>query len=193
MKIITISREYGAYGNTIGKAVAAKLGIEIFDKDIVRSAAKGIGLEEDIVAEKEEAIFKSDSLLRSILPVSYSQLDAIYDIEKEAILGFAAKGPCVVVGRCADVILREAGFDTLNVFLYASTEVRAKRVGEIINSDDPVAINKVIKTMDNARKSYNEYYTDKKWGDYSNFDLMLNVGTVGIDNCVDVICSAACK
>ncbi len=192
MKIITISREYGAYGHTIAKLVAKQLGIEIYDKDIVRSAARDTGLTEKDIRNREEVLHKSDSFFRSISPsFSYNQIDEIYNREKEAILTFAAKGPCVIVGRCADVILREAGYDTLNVFLHASPEVRFSRVGELIESDNPAEIHKAIRVNDNSRESYYRYFTEKKWGDYTNYDLMLDAGTLGIEKCTALICAAA--
>lgn len=191
MKIITISREYGAGGHTLGRIVAKKLGIEIYDRDIVRTTAKESGLEEEKIWAKEETMFKTDSFLRSISPISYSQLDSIFEIEKEAILNYAKNGPCVVVGRCADVILKEAGFDTLNVFLHADREARFKRVAELIGTDNEDKVYKTIKSMDNARGAYYEYYTDKQWGDAKNYDLVLNVGTISEDACVEIICKAA--
>ena len=192
MKIITISREYGAYGHTIGRLVAQKLGIEVYDKDIVRSAARNTGLSEDDIRSREELLHKSDSFLRSISPsFSYSQIDEIFAREKDAILSFAAKGPCVIVGRCADAILREAGYDALNVFLHASEKIRYDRVGELIGSTNPADIHKAIRVNDNARESYYRYFTEQKWGDYTSYDLMLDAGTLGIEKCVALICAAA--
>ena len=193
MKIITISREFGAGGHTLGRIVAQRLGLEVYDKDIVRATAKESGLEEKKIMEKEESMFRTDSFLRNINPISYSQLDSIFEIEKEAILNFAKKGPCVIVGRCADVILKEAGYDTLDVFLYADEGARFKRAAELIGTDNPVAVHKTIKSMDKARHSYYEYYTDQQWGDPKNFDLVLNTGTLSKDTCADLICMAAEK
>lgn len=191
MKIISIHREYGAGGHTIGRAVAKKLGIEIYDKDIVRATSKESGLDEDKVWAKEELMFKTDSFLRNISPISYSQLDSIFEMEKEAILNYAKNGPCVFIGRCSDAILKEAGYETLNVFLYADAKARFNRVSELINNTNPSAVNKAMKSMDNARRAYYEYYTDKHWGSPENYDLVLNVGTLGADLCADIICMAA--
>lgn len=191
MKIITLSREYGAGGHTIGKTVAEKLGIEIYDKDIIRETAKASGLDESFIADKEETLSKGDSFLRSITPISYEQKDVIFEIEKEVILKLAAKGPCVIIGRCADVILREAGFDTLDVFLYANEEKRAARVGELIGTKNPAAIKKAMKNVDYSRHAYYKYYTDKQWGDFNNYNLMLDTGSLGTDLCIELICAAA--
>ena len=192
MKIIAICREYGACGHTVGRMVAEKLGIEVYDKDIVRSAAHETGITENDILAREETIRKSDSFIRAISPsVTYNQIDMIHDREKEAILRFAQNGPCVVVGRCADVILRDAGYDVLTVFLHASEEDRRARVGELIGTDNPSAVHKAIKSTDSAREAYYKYFTEKAWGDYANYDLMLDVGTLGPEKCAGLICAAA--
>ena len=190
MKIITISREYGAGGHTIGRSVAEKLGIEIYDKDIITETAKTSGIDIDYIAETEETLTRGESFLRRITPISYEQKDMIFEVEKEVILKLASAGPCIVLGRCADVILREAGYDTLNVFLYASEEDRYERVGQLINSFNTAEIAKAIKRVDYSRHAYYKYFTDKQWGKCENYDLMLNTAALGTDLCVELICKA---
>ena len=133
--IITVSREYGAGGHSIARRVAQELGIEIYDRDIIRSAVKDTGLDTSIVEHEEEEISRGSAFLRMIAPAAYvDQREAIHEIERKAILMLAAKGSCVILGRCADAILDEANVDTLNVFIYADQLHRAARVGELLGS-----------------------------------------------------------
>lgn len=191
MKIITINREYGAGGHTIGRGVAEKLGVEIYDKDIIRNTAKQSGLDEELIIHSEEKLSKLDAFLRSITPISYEQKDIIFDIESKVITELAAKGACVILGRCAGEVLRSAGIETINVFLYSDEKNRSARVAELIGDSNPSAVHKAIKTVDQARHAYYAYYTDKEWGDFNNYDLMLDTGTLGFDACIDIICRAA--
>ena len=122
-KVITISREYGAGGHTIGKRVAQELGIELYDKDIVRETVRASGYDTETVQQEEEEVSKTSSFLKSILSnsVYYPNMqDAIHDIQKAVILRYAHTGPCVILGRCADEILRSSGIPCLNVFRASS-------------------------------------------------------------------------
>ncbi|MBO4678907.1 MAG: cytidylate kinase-like family protein [Lachnospiraceae bacterium] len=191
MKIITLSREYGAGGHSIGTEVAKRLNIEFYDKDIIAGVAKESGIDENLIAAKGEEISVAESIIRAITPISYDQKDLIFETEKNVIIDIAKKGPCVILGRCADIILKEAGLECLNVFLYADTNSRMKRVGELINSDNEALIQKVIKKTDHDRHSYYTYFTYQKWGDYKNYNLMLDTGALGYEKCIDMICEAA--
>ena len=139
--IITISREYGSGGHTIGKSVARELGIEFYDRDIIKGAVKESGLEQAEVERAEEEITRTGMFWRMISPAAYvDQPYYIRSIEQHIILEFAMKGPCVILGRCADDTLEKAGIPSLNVFLYASDIHRAVRVGELIGSKNPTEI-----------------------------------------------------
>lgn len=190
MKIITLSREYGAGGHSIGREVAAKLGIEFYDKDIIAGVARSTGVDEALIADKGEEISVAESIIRAITPISYDQKGVIFEAEKNVIIDIAKKESCVILGRCADIILKEAGIDCLNVFLYANDEARIKRVGELIGSTSRAEILKAMKKTDHNRQSFYTYYTYNKWGDYKNYSLMLDTGMLGYDNCVDIICKA---
>ena len=192
--IITISREYGAGGHTIGKAVAKELGIEFYDRDIIKAAVKESGLEMPEVERVEEEITRTGMFLRMISPASYvDQQYYINSIERRIILEYAAKGPCVILGRCADDILEKAGIPSMNVFLYASEIHRAVRIGELIGSRNPTEIQKKMQKTDAARRAYYEQFTEKKWGDSRNYTLSLDTGTLGYDTVVQLICDAARK
>ena len=191
MKIVTISREYGAGGHSIALAAAKALGVEVYDKDIIAATAKASSLEPSQIEREGEEISTAETILRSITPISYEQKDLIFETQKQIVLELAGKGPCVIIGRCADVILRQAGIDSLNVFVYADEAHRAARVGELIHSDEPAAIRRVMKKKDRARRAYYEHYTDQEWGDCHNYDLVLNSGTLGYEECVRIVCEAA--
>ena len=141
-KVITISRDYGSGGHSIGRRVAAELGLEIYDKDIVRETVKASGFDLELVLKEEEEVSKGTSFLKSILANSAHYPDTqevIHDVQKAVILQFARKGPCVILGRCADVILREAGIDAFNVFIYADDIHRGARVTELTGITDPTS------------------------------------------------------
>ena len=190
--IITISREYGAGGHTIGKSVAKELGIEFYDRNFIKAAVNESGLEMPEVERVEEEITRTGMFLRMISPASYvDQQHYINTIEQRIILEFAMKGPCVILGRCADDILEKAGIPSLNVFLYASEIHRAVRIGELIGSRNPTEIQKKMQRTDAARRAYYEQFTEKKWGDSRNYTLSLDTGTLGYDTVVKLICDAA--
>ena len=191
MKVITLSREYGAGGHTIGEAVAKALGIEFYDRDIIRAAAKAGGMEAEQIERQEETLTGAQSFLRNITPIGYDQKDAIFDYEKQAILELAAKGPCVILGRCADAILSEAGIPSLDIFVYGDEDSRAVRVGELLGTTDDEEIRREMKKTDHARRTYYTTYSGRHWGDYRSFDLMLDSGALGYDACVRLICDAA--
>lgn len=189
--IITISREYGAGGTSIGRRVASELGIEIYDRDIIRDTVLKTGLDAGVIEHEEEEISRGDAFLRMITPAAYfDRREAIREIEHDVILGFARKGPCVLLGRCADIILEEADVDCFKVFLYADVLHRAKRVGEIIGSTNPSEIQKAMKRTDQARRSYYQQFTGRHWGDCANYNLMLDTGILGYDTSAKLICEA---
>ena len=190
--IITISREYGAGGHSIGKAVAEELGVEFYDRDIIKAAAKESGQEMPEIERAEEEITRAGRILRMISPTAYiDQTDTIRAIEQRIILEMAVRGSCVILGRCADDIMEKANIPSLNVFLYAGDIHRAVRVSELIGSTDPTVIQKKMQRTDAARRAYYEQFTGKRWGDSRNYTLSLDTGVLGYDACVRIICDAA--
>ena len=190
--IITISREYGAGGHSIARRVAQELGIEIYDRDIIRNTVKDSGLDAGVVEKEEEEISRADAFWRMITPAAYvDRREAIHEIERKVILMLASKGPCVILGRCADAILDEANVDSLNVFIYADDLHRAIRVSELLGTKNPGEIQKAMKKTDAARRSYYQQFAGRHWGDYHNYNLMLDSGMLGYDACVKLICDAA--
>ena len=192
--IITISREYGSGGHSIGQRVAKELGIDFYDKDIIKNAVNESGLDRSEVEKAEEEITRTGMFLRLIAPSSYSdQQYYIRTIEQRFIGEMALKVSCVILGRCADDIMEKAGIPSLNVFLYASDIHRAARVSTLIGSDNPTEIQKKMQKTDSARRMYYEQFTGKKWGDSRNYTLCLDTGFLGYDAVVQLICDAARK
>ncbi len=192
--IITISREYGAGGHSIGKGVAEALGVTFYDRDIIKAAAKESGEEMPDIERVEEELTRTGIIMRMIAPNAYrDQHDNIHSIEHSIILDLASKGTCVILGRCADDIMEKANIPSLNVFLYASDIHRAVRVSQLIGSTDPNVIQKKMQKTDAARRSYYEQFTGKRWGDSRNYTLSLDTGVLGYDTCIQLICDAARK
>ena len=194
-KIITISREYGAGGHSIGKGVAEALGIPFYDRDIVRETAKASGFDPELIEDEGEDISKTDSILKSICSASSTYYrdtqEAIHDVQKAIILRFAQAGPCVILGRCADEILREAGIESINVFIHADDIHRAVRVSELIGSTNATEIQRMMAKKDSSRHTYYSRYTGKKWGDSHNYHLVLDSGKLGYSLCAKLIIEAA--
>ncbi|MBQ9663818.1 MAG: cytidylate kinase-like family protein [Oscillospiraceae bacterium] len=192
--IITISREYGSGGHSIGQSVAKELGIEFYDRDIIKAAMKESGLEMPDIEKVEEELTRTGMFWRMIAPAAYiDQQDNIRTIEQHIIVEMALKGPCVILGRCADDILARASIPSLNVFLYADQIHRAARISTLIDSKNPTEIQKKMQKTDSARRSYYEQFTGKHWGDSRNYSLCLDTGFLGYDACVQIICDAARK
>lgn len=191
--IITISREFGSGGRKIGEEVAKKLGINYYDKAIIDTAAQASGLSPEFI-EKEEQTF-SNSILFNLATSGgqfgvggTSLVDRIYVSESKAIKDFADEGPCVIVGRCADYVLRERR--CFNVFVYADEEFKTGRVMEEHKVDKKQAI-RMIKARDKTRARHYNYYCDRLWGERKNYHLLVNSAAFGIDKAVQMIIDSA--
>ena len=182
-KIITISREYGAGGHSIGQQVAKELGIPFYDRDILKATVQTSGFDPDMVEHDQEDVSSTNFFFKSICSfadASFSDTqDAIHDVQKAVILHFAKEGPCVILGRCADEILRDAGMESLNVFIHADAVHRAVRASELTGCTDATELQKIIAKKDNSRHTYYNHYTGKKWGDSHNYHLVLDSGKLG--------------
>lgn len=190
MKIITIDREFAAGGHSVGRAVAQKLGVEIYDKDIIREAAKTSGIDPDLVKRDEERISKMGAFLKAISPIAYDDKDTIFTFESKAIVELAKKGSCVVLGRCAKEILEDAGFEVMSVFLHAPEEARVERACKLLDCDEATA-KREVRRIDVMRQSYLNYYVNRKqWLDASAYTLTLDTGVLSVDACADIICRA---
>lgn len=188
--IITIGRQYGSGGREIGKKLAEKLGYAYYDTEILEHAAKSSGLSKEILSRYDECL--TDNWLNlsvgmnggadtSKLPVpmraEIAQFEAIREIGK--------KGSAVIVGRCADYVLREQD-NVFSVFIYARMEQRISRVAKR-NGISVEEAKKRIKNTDKKRMAYYNYYTDKSWGKNGNYHLCLDSGFLGIDHAVEML------
>ncbi len=188
--VITISRQYGSGGRFVGKMLADKLGIPFYDNEIITLAAKESGYAENIF-EKAEQI-STHSLLYSLsmfgsaagvygLPLS----DKVYIIQSDIIKKCADKGPCIIVGRCSDYVLRERD-NVINFFIYSDMEHKIKRAVKYYGIDTTKA-QSIIEQKDKKRATYYNYYTSQRWGDIDNYNLAVNSDSVGIENAVKLL------
>ncbi len=190
-RIITISRQFGSGGRTVGREVAKKLGIPCYDQEIIERLAEESGFAKEYI--KNESEYRPfGSRLASALNVGtgfdpLTNQDRLWIAQKRMILDLGAKENCVIVGRCADAILEDKE-DCLKVFIHASFEQRAKRIVEVYGETE-VPTAKRLRDKDKRRTSYYQYYTDKTWGDINNYDVALDAGKLGIDKCVEIIAS----
>lgn len=186
--IITISREFGSGGRTIGKAVARKLGIPCYDAELITEMAKQSGFAEDYVREAGE--YAPGGLLNSMFTSRAggpTNEDILWQIQCNMVAQLAKKGPCVIVGRCADYILRDRP-DVLKVFVHADMAFRAKRIVEVYGQREESPEQR-LKEKDKRRSTYYRFYTGRKWGQLDTYDLMLNSGVLGIEKCTELICT----
>lgn len=185
-RVITISREFGSGGRTIGKMVAEKLGIPCYDAELIQKIADKSGYSADYI--KEEGEYASGGWLSAVFAdrsLGLTNQDKLFSIQSRIIEELAAEGPCVIVGRCADFVLRDKA-DCLNVFVHASMEKRAERIvkeyGEREESPE-----KRLKEKDKRRAAYHRFYTDLKWGDAKNYHICLDSGEFGLEKCAEMI------
>lgn len=185
-RIITISREFGSGGRTIGKKVAERLNIPCYDNELLQKIAAESGFHENYIKDAGEYApggFLASAFSHGVFGPSNE--DCIWEIQCRIITELAEKGPCVIVGRCADYILRDKA-DCLRVFIHADLEFRAKRIVEVYGERE-VSPEQRLREKDKRRAAYHRFYTDMKWGHAQNYDLTLNSGTLGIDRCVELI------
>ena len=190
--VITIGREFGSEGHEIGRQLAENLGISMYDRDLLTIAAKKSGLAVETLAGADEKV--ASRFLEPYLPTGIEQgtlNDKLFNIQSSSILDIAAKESCVIIGRCADYILRDTP-NCIHVFVYAPFEERVKIIGEKhkMNFDEA---KKLVKRMDNIRNTYYTYYSDRKWNAKEGKDLLLNRAAFGIDGCVSILETMARK
>ena len=184
--VITVSREYGSGGRYVGRLIADKLGIKFYDKDIITKLAEKTGLTEEYIESNEE---KRDVL--SILDKGFysglTNADELFIQESEFIKDIASKEPCVIIGRCADFILKD-NKDVLKVFVSGTMEDKIKRVTEFYGIDKKYA-EKEIHKINKLRANHYKYYTGKEWLDASNYDVCINSDLYGVEKTADIICN----
>mgnify|MGYP000554902830 FL=1 len=195
--IITISREFGSGGRTIGKEVAKRLGYEYYDKDLVKMVALETGLDEGFI-EQEGEYASGKNILSYIFSSSNRPVmngmtmdDFLWVMQRKIVLDIAEKGHCVIVGRCADYILKDRS-DCLNVFVHSSMENRAERIVRLYGESEK-SPEKRLEEKDKKRSLYYKRHTGREWGMSQNYNLSIDSGMFGIDKCVDIILDLAEK
>lgn len=189
-KIITISREFGSGGRTVGKHTAEKLDIPCYDNELLEKIAEQSGLAKEYIAERGEYTPKGGWLATAFADRSVNGLsvqDYLWTVQRKLILEIAEKEDCVIVGRCADYIL-EGKADLLKVFVHAPMAMRAERIVKLYGERDE-SPEKRLRDKDKRRASYYQFYTDMEWGKAQNYHISLDSGKLGIDRCVEIICS----
>ena len=189
--VITMAREYASGGSEIAQAVADKLGIPLYNKELITLAAKKSGLTEEAIAASENQ--RSGSLIYSLYMMGNTMplADQVYILQSNVIKELAAKGPCVILGRCGDYVLRERK-DVLRVFVYAPKEWRLEyaKINPLVKAKDEKGIKDEVEKTDRNRAAYYNYYTQNRWGDAHNYDLAINAA-LGRETCVKMILDAA--
>ena len=193
--VFTIGRQFGSGGRQVGKNLAEKLGIPFYDKELIAISAQYSGLSEALFSNADEKATSSIfySLVMGNYPMASGALgvtemplnDQLFLIQSKTIKRLASEGSCVIVGRCADYILREME-NTINVFIHADLESRAERAIRVYEVEEKKAEDVCLKT-DKQRANFYNYYSDRKWGMCRTYDLSLDSGKLGIDGCVDQI------
>ena len=188
--IITIGRQFGSNGRNIGRKLAEKISANFYDKELITLAAEESGFAEHLFEKNDRNI--TNSLLYSLS--MYGNTMGLYDMplndklfiaQSKTIQNVAEKGPCVIVGRCADYVLRNKP-NVLNVFIHSDMESKVRRVVEDygVESDNVVEL---INKTDKRRANYYNYYTGMKWGRAENYHLALRTDCIGIDGAVETL------
>ena len=190
-RVITISREFGSGGRTIGREVARQLGIKCYDSELIEKIAEESGLARDYIADKGEYAAHSNWFANAFAASrSYSGMstqDYLWTVQRKIILDLAEKESSVIVGRCADYILQDRN-DCLRVFIHADMQKRAERIVKVYGETDE-SPEKRLADKDKRRKAYYRFYTDMEWGRSQHYHLCLDSGELGLNKCADVIAS----
>lgn len=194
-KVISISREFGSGGREIGYCLAKKLGVPFYDQELIAMASEQSNIHEDIFYANDEMLAGSDragSQYVTVDPFSsryeVPMSDQIFFIQTNIIKRLAQNGPCVIIGRCSDVIIE----DSFKVFICASLKKRVERL-LALEKDPDIDHKKMearIRQIDAKRRDYYQYYSGNEWGKAKNYHLCLSSDKLGINTCVDIIAAS---
>lgn len=187
-RVITISRQFGSGGRTIGRHAAAQLNIPCYDQELIERIALKSGLSPTYIAERGEYAAHRGWLANAFTDRDANGLstqDHLWQVQREVILDLAEQSPCVIVGRCADAILKDTA-DCLTVFIHASLERRAERIVRVYGqrADAP---EKRLHDKDQRRRAYYQRYTELEWGAAENYHIALDSGALGLERCAALI------
>lgn len=199
LPVITISRQYGSGGHEVGERLAKELGIPFYDKALIAMAAKQSGFSEEVFADVDERA--TNSLLYSMVMGSYgfgaripgvNEMpinDKLFIIQSDIIKKAAEEGPCVIIGRCADYILREHPH-CMSVFVHAEKSARVKRIVGKELCEAKKAPDFITK-KDKQRANYYNFYSNKRWDDLANYSLTVDTSKFSVEDAVEIIMDAA--
>lgn len=191
--IITIARGYGSGGRTIGQRLAKSLGVDFYDKEIIKLASEDSGINEALFGQSDEktkgGIGKRSVYKGGVISPdkrAFTSEENLFNYTAKAIKDLAEKQSCIIVGRCADFILRDRT-DVVRVFVWADEENCVKNAAEVKGIVDRKEALKTISATDKTRAEYYKAHTGSDWNDARNYDLCLNSGDLGFDKCVEII------
>lgn len=195
-KVVTIGREFGSGGHEIGNLLATRLDIPLYDNNLVRMVADRLDIREETAQAVDETTLNSFLTGFVLSPIEYSKAmnneeytkplsEQVYELQSEIIRKLAGRGPCVVVGRCADFVLKDVA-DCLNVFICADINDRVARIAKRYDMSEKKAADK-IKKVDRERRYYYESRTGLYWGDIDSHQMLLNASRLGIEGTVDIL------
>ncbi len=212
-KYITISREYGSGGHTIGKLMAEKLGLPFYDKEIIDMTAEKSGFHPNFIKNNEQSL-SSTWLYNVFLGTNYTTantngfsagltgpgnlplVDQVFNAQREVIISLAKKGPCVIVGRCSDYILRHCEEinkdDLLNIFVYAPMPMKIERSVKY-KGLDPSNAEKEIRLIDKRRANHYNMFTERTWGKRDHYDILVDSSLLGVEKTAEVLADIASK
>ncbi|MCR5221762.1 MAG: cytidylate kinase-like family protein [Lachnospiraceae bacterium] len=190
-KIITISREYGAGGGEIGKKLAEELGFEYYDKSIILNVAKEANIDVEHADKWDEMVPANFGFAQSLFDFYNRPLsEKLFDAQSKVIKRIGESGNCVIVGRNANSILKEYDH-TLHVFLHANRKWRIRRMQEQVEGTTPEKLAEQVENIDKKRKKYCSYYTNTEFGSAEYYDVCLDTGRLGIEQCVKILLEMA--
>ena len=195
-KIITIGREFGSGGHEIGQKLADRLGIPLYDNRLVSMAAEELGVKTEDAERVDESSLNTFVTGYTVTPGMYTEFinaasylpsfdTEVYRKQTQIIKSLAEKGPCVIVGRCADYVLRDRD-NCINVFICADKADRKKRIMELYGLNERKAADRLRKT-DKERRYYYEVHTGQDWGSIHSHQMLFNVSMLGIDRIVEIL------
>ena len=193
-KIITISREFGSGGRTVGHMIADRLSIPFYDKELVDQVALESGFAPKFIEEHGEHSPGSSLFSYAFIPQGVpgvmnglSTADFLWNIQCSVILQLADKGPCVIVGRNADYILKDRP-DCLHAYIHADMDFRADRIVRLYGESEKSPQAR-LQEKDKRRRVNYQHYTGRTWGQAQNYDICLDSGRLGVEQCADIIIS----
>ena len=198
--VITVGRQYGSGGAEMAKRLGERLGLHVYDKEILKMTSEESGIRESYfhLADEKAGNKLLYRIIHSLIPENGTpslgsdliSSDNLFRFQSSVIRKLAQEESCIIIGRCSNLILRNAGIPSLDIFLHADVNLRTEHIQKLgLNGkEDP---RKYLTKMDNLRETYFKTYTKHELGTYHDYDLCLDTGSLGYDNCIEIITSLA--